>query len=352
MPRLAVLALFALALASLLFPSPAAAAGQTYYVATSGSDSNPGTLSEPFRTIDKGLVTLRAGDTLYIRGGTYTEQIGGVAFTMLSPGRADAPVLVSAFPGERPVLVGLLWLDGMDYWTFDGLNVTWSDSSTASDHMVRLRNGVGWRWQDSEIWGAKSYANLNILSSVSGEPSDWIVRRNCIHDNVGDPTHGDTRDQLMYVNTGESAGNGLISRNILFRAPRGKAIKLAGPDPGTGSNHVTVRYNTIADTTKPGIVVGYATSNSTLYRNLVVDTDDVSLIRGYELEGVNNVAYDNAGYGGPELLWSDPGYNEVADGGGNVFGIDPAFTTINACDGYHPATLSLREYGRWAPVLP
>src|SRR5262249_45232346 len=45
--------------------------GNTYYVATNGNDSNPGTISQPFRTIKKGIGILNAGDTLYIRSGTY-----------------------------------------------------------------------------------------------------------------------------------------------------------------------------------------------------------------------------------------------------------------------------------------
>ena len=42
-----------------------------YYVATSGSDANPGTLTQPWRTIQKAAATLQAGDAVYIRAGTY-----------------------------------------------------------------------------------------------------------------------------------------------------------------------------------------------------------------------------------------------------------------------------------------
>ena len=41
----------------------------TYYVATNGSDSNPGTLSQPWLTIQKGFNSISPGDILYIRGG-------------------------------------------------------------------------------------------------------------------------------------------------------------------------------------------------------------------------------------------------------------------------------------------
>src|SRR5215475_1054797 len=54
--------------------APCVATAATYYVATTGSDANPGSQSQPFRTIDKGVQALHAGDTLYLRGGTYTNQ--------------------------------------------------------------------------------------------------------------------------------------------------------------------------------------------------------------------------------------------------------------------------------------
>lgn len=350
--RKLVLALVALVVVQLPFATPASAAGgNRYYVAVGGSDASPGTLRAPFRTIRHALTTLRAGDTLYVRGGVYTEHVGGPGqgFVALSPGNANGRVTVTAYRGERPVIQGLVWIDGMDYWTFDGINVTWdSTRNTPDDHMVRLRNGIGWRWQDSEIWGARSYANMNILSSVAGEPANWIVRRNCIHDNYGAVGHGDTRDQLLYVNTGLNGGTGTIARNILFNAPRGKAIKLAGPDPGTGSNNVVVRYNTVHNSNKPGIVVAWATRNTSIYRNLVVGTDDIGLIRGYQLEGDGNVAYDNAGFAGPRLLVSDAGYRSITDGGGNVFPVDPMFDGTGSCTAYRPTSRSAQAYGRWA----
>jgi hypothetical protein len=46
--------------------------GSTYYVATNGNDSSStGSISAPYLTVPRGLRQLRAGDTLYIRGGTY-----------------------------------------------------------------------------------------------------------------------------------------------------------------------------------------------------------------------------------------------------------------------------------------
>lgn len=61
-----------LVLALLLFSAMAQAA--TWYVATTGSDANPGTQAQPFRTIGKGIATAAAnGDTILVVNGTYNE---------------------------------------------------------------------------------------------------------------------------------------------------------------------------------------------------------------------------------------------------------------------------------------
>ncbi len=43
----------------------------SYYVSPSGNDSDPGTETRPFKTVQKGINTAQNGDTLYIRSGTY-----------------------------------------------------------------------------------------------------------------------------------------------------------------------------------------------------------------------------------------------------------------------------------------
>ncbi|MHC4359863.1 MAG: CBM96 family carbohydrate-binding protein [Planctomycetota bacterium] len=61
--------------------------GTNYYVATNGDNSNAGTIGAPFATIQKGVDMLSAGDTLYIRGGTYHEEVKLVALTGTSSNR-------------------------------------------------------------------------------------------------------------------------------------------------------------------------------------------------------------------------------------------------------------------------
>jgi hypothetical protein len=51
------------------------AAVKTYYVATIGSDSNPGTQASPFKTIQKAATLTLPGDTVLVRGGSYKERV-------------------------------------------------------------------------------------------------------------------------------------------------------------------------------------------------------------------------------------------------------------------------------------
>ena len=51
------------------------AAGNTYYVATNGDDNNTGSISSPFRTIQKAANVAQAGDTVLVRAGIYRETV-------------------------------------------------------------------------------------------------------------------------------------------------------------------------------------------------------------------------------------------------------------------------------------
>jgi hypothetical protein len=72
-----------------------AASFPVYYVATNGSDSNPGTQSLPFATIQKAASMVTAGGTVHVAQGTYnvtapTGYSGGV--TTLAGGTPYAPI--------------------------------------------------------------------------------------------------------------------------------------------------------------------------------------------------------------------------------------------------------------------
>jgi hypothetical protein len=88
----------------LLFLMASSGRATTYWVAPYGNDANAGTLSNaPFATPHKAVTAaLAPGDTIYIRGGTYSFN------SRISPGSskvgaAGNPIKFWAYPGELPV---------------------------------------------------------------------------------------------------------------------------------------------------------------------------------------------------------------------------------------------------------
>ncbi|GAA3646489.1 right-handed parallel beta-helix repeat-containing protein [Lentzea roselyniae] len=84
-------------------PVPAAAAPSVLHVATSGNDSNPGTLDAPLRTIQKAVDTAEAGTTISIRGGTYAPS---TTIKLLKNGTSSSPIVLRNHNGERVVIDG------------------------------------------------------------------------------------------------------------------------------------------------------------------------------------------------------------------------------------------------------
>lgn len=54
--------------------SHASASAREFYVATSGSDANSGTIEQPFASVQRAQDSVEPGDTVFIRGGTYRIQ--------------------------------------------------------------------------------------------------------------------------------------------------------------------------------------------------------------------------------------------------------------------------------------
>jgi parallel beta-helix repeat protein len=84
--------------------------GAEYRVSVSGSDSADGTAAAPWRTIQRGVDALKAGDTLRIGAGVYRERI-----ELKTGGTADGSITIAAETGARVVVCGAdLLADG---WT-------------------------------------------------------------------------------------------------------------------------------------------------------------------------------------------------------------------------------------------
>jgi hypothetical protein len=87
----------------------------TYYVAPDGSDNNPGTSSEPFRTLQKSASVVRPGDTVIVKDGTYTVSSGSYVLNTVSSGTADKLITFRAQNKYGAVI------DGTQYSTYAGI---------------------------------------------------------------------------------------------------------------------------------------------------------------------------------------------------------------------------------------
>ena len=79
----------------------------TYYVSPAGNDLARGlTYSTPFKTLTQALTVMKAGDIVYMEGGTYkmTSTINSNSYSNLNGSNANAYVNIWAYPGETPVL--------------------------------------------------------------------------------------------------------------------------------------------------------------------------------------------------------------------------------------------------------
>jgi pectate disaccharide-lyase len=84
-----------LLLTNLLFSS-------TYFVATTGADTNNGaTIETPFASIVTAISKVGAGDTILVRGGIY-EHSSTIYIT--KSGTLNDTIFLLAFSGEKPVL--------------------------------------------------------------------------------------------------------------------------------------------------------------------------------------------------------------------------------------------------------
>lgn len=77
-------------------------AASVYYVSTTGNDTTgTGTLSNPWKTIQKAADAMAPGDTCMVRGGTYRETV-----TLTTSGTAANPISFQPYPGETVTVSG------------------------------------------------------------------------------------------------------------------------------------------------------------------------------------------------------------------------------------------------------
>ena len=124
-------------------------------MATTGSDSNAGTMASPFATLQKGVNTAVAGDTVYIRGGTYnitTPATSGAGINFTKSGTATSPINYFAYQGEVPVFdfTNMVistsgythgFVINASYLHFKGLEIRYVPMNTFSNNGVAVTGG-------------------------------------------------------------------------------------------------------------------------------------------------------------------------------------------------------------------
>src|SRR5881392_3800523 len=134
--------------------------GFTYYVAPTGSDSNPGTSAAPWRTIQKAANTLNGGDTVIVNAGTYNERVQVVA-------SGTAGKLLN-FQAQGTVVMQGFNLQG-NYVRVNGFEITNTPGSSPADRI----NGSGFYVSSSNNEISNNYvhntpaAGIYLTSSVT-----------------------------------------------------------------------------------------------------------------------------------------------------------------------------------------
>ena len=112
-------------------------ASHAYYVATDGDDANPGTQTQPWRTIQHAADVLRPGDTVYVRAGIYYEDVE----IRVSGSASGGYITFRNYPGETPVVdgsgltvpaphAGLFFIENKQYLIIQGFELAHYRSST------------------------------------------------------------------------------------------------------------------------------------------------------------------------------------------------------------------------------
>ncbi|MEZ6095451.1 MAG: right-handed parallel beta-helix repeat-containing protein [Pirellulaceae bacterium] len=318
------------------------------FVAPNGNDSNPGTLQQPFGSIQHALNTAtKPGSRIFVRGGVYHERIEFVA----SGNARDGHIVLRNYPGETPILDGtgvagqdMVVIENLHHIRFLGfeirnnLNVT--DGSgirvLGYGHHIELRDNTIHDMRGSNAMGITVYgtstqqaiAQLFIYNNhiydcepapsealtVNGNVNRFTIANNLVHDvnNIAiDAIGGEVdinpnpnlvaragliRDNIVY-NAHSSYGGGFgagiyvdggrnirIESNHVYNSDMG--IEIGAENQGIITRNVQVLNNVIDHNDKAGIVFG----------GYAADTGRVERCRFYNNTLVQN-DFLNEGYG-------------------------------------------------------
>lgn len=266
---------------------------ETYFVASTGNDANPGTIDQPWQTIQKAANTLTAGSIVYIRSGIYHERI--VAKNSGNPG---AEITYAAYPGETVTidgdgiilpddLAGLFEIENKTYIRVTGLRFI-NSGPFANDaailvkdsNHITIENNATFNTMSSGIgvWGSQNIvvAGNTVEAGGVGGGQECITIAGTAHFEVRDNTVVDCQKEGIDAKDGSS--HGVIYRNVVNR-PRAVGIYIDAWDKAT--HDVEVSQNVVFDSRESS--------------GFTIASEQGGFLSRIRLE--NNIAYRNHTYG-------------------------------------------------------
>jgi len=270
-----------------------------YYVSKTGNDSNPGTEAQPWKTIQKAANTLVAGDSVFIKAGTYHERV-----RPQNSGTAGKYITYTSYPNDTVVIDGsgidlpddwggLLDITEKSYIKVSGLQI-----KNAGPHI----NNQGILVDKSSYIIIKNNYTYHTASSGIGV---WVSSHIIIDGNeVERACDGGIQECITVAIT----GNFEIKNNHVHHCSPGPLGGGEGIDAKDGSHDGKVYHNHVHDMERLGIYVDAwdkHTYNIEIYNNIVHDINNhdcytLASERGGLLENItlyNNIGY-NAGENG------------------------------------------------------
>lgn len=325
----------------------------TFYVATTGDDSRSCSTAQnivsPKRTITSGLGCVAAGDTLYVRGGTYSAIDSNGTRIPTGTSWTDAPV-IAAYAGETVIISGSNNIAApssqgqseIKYVIFDGMK--FNGASGGNDVLGFWGNVHHIRIKNCEAYGAPAGQHMGISMQPNGSnvaPSYNEIINCKFHNNgvAGEQAHG------MYIAGDYNLFDKVESYNnpdrgvqifSMYRNPTGNIIRNSNfHDNGNvgitvyGDNNFV--YNNLTYNNNYGI--GLTGSNHKVYHNTAYNNSSVGI--SSNASGVvvrNNIAYQNGTNLSGSMtqdhnLTTDPGFVDAAN---KNFALKSGSAAINA----------------------
>ncbi len=284
-----------------------------YYVASNGDDSSTGSAAAPFRTIKHGVSVLSAGDTLYVKEGTYKEYItNDPAFsqqTFIPNGTSwEKPVTVAANPGDTVTIIPgsgkafFVITDGQDkYLIIDGFII---DGQKTAIHGFKFGNRTQHvRVQNSEIKNSK-YSGI-LVTRPSSDADKYGAPNDTYHEFINLNVHhngSSWRDHGFYIETSRNLVEGChIHHNSDYGGKFYMSMQYGG---GGTANHNILRYSIIHDNGQNTTIqsVGFLLSSgigNQAYGNIAYNEEVGLSIGGDATDSLlyNNISYNNSLYG-------------------------------------------------------